>query len=243
VQGRGAEQFCVSLVGYTNAGKSTLMNAVTEADTYAADQLFATLDTKTRRWQVEPGLWAALSDTVGFVRDLPHQLVASFRTTLEEAVSADLLLHVIDASHPQAQQQIDAVHQVLTELGCEPGRILCVLNKSDRVPDPDALAILRAQLPEAIVVSAATGEGLGELASAVARRRRQTWISIRVRAPHVDGKVRAFAIARARLCSETHGEDGAWDAEIELDPAMLPRLRGLSSTIVIEECPPSSSRS
>ncbi len=125
----------LSLVGYTNAGKSTLMNALTEAGVLVEDKLFATLDTRTRRWRFRGGGQALLSDTVGFIRDLPHALVASFKATLEEARQADLLLHVVDASSPEAENQIRAVKSVLAELGLEDHPTLLVLNKSDKVPD------------------------------------------------------------------------------------------------------------
>ena len=114
---RNLEHFTVCIVGYTNAGKSTLFNTLTAAGTYADDKLFATLDTKTRAWRLERGTEVLLSDTVGFVRDLPHNLVASFKATLEEAVHADLLLHVLDVGHPHAEQQFNSVHQVLEEIG------------------------------------------------------------------------------------------------------------------------------
>src|SRR4051794_36151001 len=114
---RNLEHFTVCIVGYTNAGKSTLFNTLTAAGTYADNKLFATLDTKTRAWKLERGTEVLLSDTVGFVRDLPHNLVASFKATLEEAIHADLLLHVLDVGHPHAQQQFDSVHKVLTEIG------------------------------------------------------------------------------------------------------------------------------
>ena len=116
---RNLEHFTVCIVGYTNAGKSTLFNTLTAAGTYADDKLFATLDTKTRAWKLERGTEVLLSDTVGFVRDLPHNLVASFKATLEEAVHADLLLHVLDVGHPHAEQQFESVHKVLEEIGVE----------------------------------------------------------------------------------------------------------------------------
>src|SRR6202011_5712833 len=121
----------VSLVGYTNAGKSTLLNALTGANVLAENKLFATLDTRTRRWQL-PG-WGPvlLSDTVGFIRDLPHHLIASFKATLEESRQADLLLHVADASNPAALDQIQAVYNVLEELGIEAKDTLLILNKQD----------------------------------------------------------------------------------------------------------------
>ena len=132
------DRMTVSLVGYTNAGKSTLLNVLTGADVLAEDKLFATLDTRTRRWQL-PG-WGPvlLSDTVGFIRDLPHHLIASFKATLEEARQADLLLHVADASDPAALAQITAVYGVLEELGIEAKDTLLVLNKIDALPDRSA---------------------------------------------------------------------------------------------------------
>ncbi len=134
----------LSLVGYTNAGKSTLMNALTDAGVLVEDKLFATLDTRTRKWRFRGGGQALLSDTVGFIRNLPHALVASFKATLEEARQADLLLHVVDASNPEAENQMRAVGEVLTELGLEDHPTLLVFNKADRVPDRSFLDVLRA---------------------------------------------------------------------------------------------------
>jgi GTP-binding protein HflX len=122
----------VSLVGYTNAGKSTLFNALTRADSYAADQLFATLDTTTRRIWIEGAGSVVVSDTVGFIRDLPHGLIAAFRATLEETVHADLLLHVVDAASPQRDEQIFEVNKVLAEIGAAAVPTILVYNKIDR---------------------------------------------------------------------------------------------------------------
>ena len=131
VAARNLEHFTVCIVGYTNAGKSTLFNTLTAAGTYADDKLFATLDTKTRAWKLERGTEVLLSDTVGFVRDLPHNLVASFKATLEEAVHADLLLHVLDVGHPHAEQQFKSVHEVLDEIGVKDKPEILLLNKID----------------------------------------------------------------------------------------------------------------
>src|SRR5947209_8444874 len=127
------EEHTVSLVGYTNAGKSTLMNALTGAGVYVEDKLFSTLDTRTRQWHIRDWGRVLLSDTVGFIRDLPHHLVASFKATLEETRQARLLLHVVDASNPQAEEHIRAVNGVLKELGCGDKATLLVLNKLDRL--------------------------------------------------------------------------------------------------------------
>lgn len=223
---RTGRHYCVGLVGYTNAGKSTLMNAVTRAGTYSADELFATLDTKTRMWQVAQGVEVMLSDTVGFVRNLPHSLVASFRATLEEALHADLLLHVIDASHPQALEQLATVESVLAELGSEPNKLLAVLNKVDAVKDMDEIAVLRNRLGDAVVVSAATGEGLDELASAVTGRRRQGFVSLRIHAPVGSGKLQAYARAHAEIEHESY-DHTAWVAEIRAPREMIDKLARL----------------
>src|SRR3989440_9743531 len=133
---RTRTHFTACIVGYTNAGKSTLFNTLTAAGTYADDKLFATLDTKTRAWKLEKGMEVLLSDTVGFVRDLPHNLVASFKATLEEVVHADLLLHVLDVGHPHAQQQFETVHEVLTDIGANDKPEILLLNKID-TPEGD----------------------------------------------------------------------------------------------------------
>ncbi len=166
VRKRG-DAFCICLVGYTNAGKSTLMNLLTGAGTYVADQLFATLATKTRRWSLDNGNTVLLSDTVGFIRDLPHHLVASFRATLEEAIHANLLLHVADASHDLVAQQITAVDAVLNELGCPVDNRLLALNKIDEINDPTIRVVLQRRYPQALFVSAMTGAGAVELSAAV----------------------------------------------------------------------------
>ena len=161
------EHFNISLVGYTNAGKSTLMNALTDAGVSAEDRLFATLDTKTRRWDLGGGDHALLSDTVGFVRRLPHHLVASFRATLEEAIHADLLFHIVDASAPTAEEQYEAVTEVLRDLECAGHKTLVLLNKVDAVDDLAGLQILQHKLPDAMTISAKTGRGLAELVTHV----------------------------------------------------------------------------
>lgn len=159
VQARKNE-FSVSLVGYTNAGKSSLLNVLTGAGAYVADQLFATLDTRTRAWMLPYNLRVLLSDTVGFVRDLPHHLVASFRATLEEARNADLLLHVVDAGESDLEGQIEAVNQVLEEIGCGGSPVLLVFNKIDVVTNEAMRALLEVRYPDAVFVSAHTGEGM-----------------------------------------------------------------------------------
>ena len=157
------KEFRVALVGYTNAGKSTLFNALTRASVLVENRLFATLDATTRRMVSPDRRRALITDTVGFIRKLPHHLVASFRSTLAETVEADLLLHVVDAADPDWRAQIAAVDEVLEELMDTPRDTRLVFNKIDRLTDPDAAAGLRAEFSGAFLVSALTGEGLETL--------------------------------------------------------------------------------
>jgi GTP-binding protein HflX len=161
------EVFSVSLVGYTNAGKSTLFNALTKAGTYAADQLFATLDTTTRRVYLQDYGNAVISDTVGFIRELPHQLVEAFQATLDETVHADLLLHVVDASSPVRDEQIHEVEKVIEEIGAENIPVILVMNKIDQLPEyvgrgPEIRYEKNGSVSK-IYLSAQNGEGLGLL--------------------------------------------------------------------------------
>jgi len=159
---RRSELFQVAIVGYTNAGKSTLMNALTNEGVLAENKLFATLDTRTCVWKL-PDHKVLLSDTVGFIRNLPHRLVASFHATLEEVLQADLLLHIVDASHSAATEMVEAVNAVLKELGADDRRVLMVFNKIDLVRDQPTLTHLHNLYPEHIDVSAVTGVGIREL--------------------------------------------------------------------------------
>ena len=158
----------VALAGYTNAGKSTLFNTLTGAGVRAEDRLFATLDSRLRRGALDAENMVIFADTVGFIRKLPHHLVSSFRSTLEEIVDADLVLHVVDRSHPAWRDQLEVAEQVLEELGVEQGRILTVFNKRDLLPGPAASA--PGGDAEAVWISAATGAGLDELKGAIRRR-------------------------------------------------------------------------
>ncbi len=197
-----ASQFRVCLVGYTNAGKSTLMNLLTGAGVLAEDKLFATLDTKTRRWNLGFGCTALLSDTVGFVGNLPHHLVASFRATLEEAIHADLLLHVADAAHPLVEEQIRSVHNVLAELGCKDRDQMLLLNKADRINDPAMLAALRSQHAGAEVISAATGEGAEKLVENVLNRLRGRQVTLKLRADVRNGRLMQYLARHGELSDQ-----------------------------------------
>ena len=169
-----------AIVGYTNAGKSTLLNILSGADVMAKDMLFATLDTTTRRIELPDGQPLLLTDTVGFIRNLPHRLVEAFKATLEEAVLADFLIHVHDATAPEIERFHDTTLAVLKELGAEDKPIISIINKIDRVTDPEVLANLHRKFPDAIQTSAVTGLGLPELLKAccvalAARVRRQSY--------------------------------------------------------------------
>lgn len=159
----------VSLVGYTNAGKSTLLNALSRADAYVDDRLFATLDTKTRQIHLPDERNVLLTDTVGFIRSLPHGLVASFRSTLEELAEADLLLHVADASHPFVREHMKVVSETLAEIGADNVPVLLVLNKIDLPESQVTLEALKGDFPEALPISAVSGTGLDSLKETIAR--------------------------------------------------------------------------
>src|SRR5262249_5328484 len=193
------EEHTVSLVGYTNAGKSTLMNALTGAGVYVEDQLFSTLDTRTRQWRLKDWGKVLLSDTVGFIRDLPHHLVASFKATLEETRQARLLLHVVDASNPHAEEHILAVQRVLKEIDCGGKSTLLVLNKIDRVPDPSVLHILQAHHPRAVAISARNRRGLDELQDAVIEALSEDFAEAEVITGTGNGKVLSYLNAHAEI--------------------------------------------
>ncbi|RYF83587.1 MAG: GTPase HflX, partial [Comamonadaceae bacterium] len=171
------ETFNISLVGYTNAGKSSLFNALVKARAYAADQLFATLDTTTRHLYLgEGGRRVSISDTVGFIRDLPHGLVDAFKATLQEAVEADLLLHVVDASNPHYPEQIAEVQQVLADIGAQDVPQLLVFNKLDALDDAHRPVLLQDHMEQdgrpvpRIFLSAHSGEGLPQLRAELSAR-------------------------------------------------------------------------
>jgi len=217
------DEFNVSLVGYTNAGKSTLMNALTDANQDSRDMLFATLDTRTARWDLGNGRYALLSDTVGFVRDLPHKLVASFKATLEEAIHADLLLHVVDISARDALRQIEVVQGVLAELGCADNPIITVLNKIDQAADESLVAVAEQKHAPAVRISAKTGAGVDALVRMVRERTDAGLVQATVRFPAREGKLLMLLTRAAETCAPQY-----LDSEIELsltiDQAQLEQL-------------------
>jgi GTP-binding protein HflX len=196
----------VSLVGYTNAGKSTLMNALTDAGVETADMLFATLDTRTRRWQLPHWGPVLLSDTVGFIRDLPHRLVASFKATLEESRQADLLIHVADASNPAVLDQISAVFHVLEDLGIDEKDALLVLNKTDRLPSDSLSQKVLARYPNAIPISAVTRDGLDKFALAVSDALSKTFRDVDIETGVDNGKLMAYVAAHGEILSQRYNE-------------------------------------
>ena len=177
----------IAIVGYTNAGKSTLLNHLTKSDVYVADQLFATLDPTTRRIELPGGYEALLTDTVGFIQKLPTTLVAAFHATLEEITEADLLLHIVDMSHPNALNQYQSVQNTLEEIGAGHIPTVTALNKIDRLKQPEAARETTRQYPKAIAISARKGTGLPELLDLVKRELYETYTPILVRLPYQQG--------------------------------------------------------
>jgi GTP-binding protein HflX len=241
-----SDQFTVGLVGYTNAGKSTLLNRLTGSEEWVADMLFATLDTRTRQWRLPDGRTVLLSDTVGFLQRLPHHLVASFHATLEETVQADLLLHVVDAAHPEAPAQMVAVEKVLGELSRKVQAGLLVFNKIDRVKDPIGLQFLRqGRGQEAVYLSASTGEGIDQLERAVMKRLDARSFLADIHIPLHDGKLDANV---RRLCTpleeELRVEQGERRVRVRVTEGALGVLRRAVSgdaRIVVVERPSESS--
>jgi len=182
----------IALVGYTNAGKSTLLNHLADADVYVADQLFATLDPTTRRVELPGGNLALFSDTVGFIQKLPTSLVASFRATLEEIAEADLLLHVVDLTHPNAQAQAEAVHETLIEIDADHIPALVALNKIDQLSDPERAKRVLGAFPNAVAISALTGENISELLTTIGQILYENFEPISVRLPYNEGALIAL---------------------------------------------------
>ena len=183
-----SEKVKVSLVGYTNAGKSTLFNRLTGEHVLVEDKLFATLDSTTRKVNLPQKQQILLSDTVGFIKKLPHQLVAAFKATLEEVAEADLLLHVVDVSHAEAEAQIAAVNEVLDELDATDIPTLMIMNKIDQVKTEDDLHLLRCQYADAFLISAQRGDGIETLMDTLAKRFAEVGTSFSFNIPYTEGK-------------------------------------------------------
>ncbi|MES0361172.1 MAG: GTPase HflX [Anaerolineales bacterium] len=198
----------VALVGYTNSGKSTLVNRVAEADVYVANQLFATLDPTTRRVEFPGGRIALFTDTVGFIQKLPTTLVAAFRATLEEIAEADLLLHVVDVTHVNAQAQAKAVYQTLKEIEADHIPVLIALNKIDLLADTDGARKALDNFPNSVAISARTGEGIGDLLKSVNGMLFENLVDISLWLPYKEGGLISMFHEHGQVDMVEHGEGG-----------------------------------
>ncbi len=198
----------VALVGYTNAGKSTLLNRIARSEVYVADQLFATLDPTTRRVELPGGHTSLFTDTVGFIQKLPTQLVAAFQATLEEIAEADLLVHVVDITHPNALAQWEAVNNTLADIGADHIPALTALNKMDRLPDPEMAMEALSEFPNAIPISALKGEGMTDLLRAIEKELFEIFIPVRVRLPFQEGQLISMIHEQGRVESIDHERTG-----------------------------------
>lgn len=227
----------VALVGYTNAGKSTLFNTLTGSDTYVADQLFATLDPTVRRVKLAGVGEVVLADTVGFVRALPHELVAAFRSTLQEARDADLLLHVVDASDPLRDERIEQVREVLRGIGAGDIRELLVFNKIDLSGDAARVALGTDGIATQAWASAASGAGLPALREALAHAVRPNQVKRTLHLELTAAAVRSDLYKRNAVRGERQCEDGSWDLEVELDLSELAKLLGVKGVRADSQAP------
>lgn len=206
----------LALVGYTNAGKSTLFNLLTDAGVYAEDQLFATLDPTVRQFTALPGSSAVISDTVGFVRDLPHELVAAFRATLQEAVDADVLLHVIDDANPERRDHINEVYKVFRDLNIEGVPIIEVYNKIDQSGHPPDWQKGHQEIPDKVWISAHSNIGIDLLLKAIEERLHRTHLSLTFSLPMTEARLRARFFELEAVRNEQIDDRGQWQIEVEL---------------------------
>ena len=207
----------VSLVGYTNAGKSTLFNRLTDAKVYVADQLFATLDPTMRRVQLPVGGSFVLVDTVGFVRDLPHELVAAFESTLEETADADLILHVVDCADPAHLERIEDVDAVLAEIGAAECPAIQIYNKTDILSVPPRVDRAEDGTPSRVWLSATTGQGIDILLEVIVDALHKDIVSGTVRLGVSQARLRALLYERATVVEERVMTDGSWELDVEID--------------------------
>jgi len=231
------ELFTVALVGYTNAGKSSLLNRLTDAGVLAENRLFSTLDTRTKPWRLPGGRTILLTDTVGFIRKLPHQLVASFHATLEEALAANLLLVMVDGSSPEALDQLKTVDEVLDGLGVEDLPRIVVLNKIDLLQEHSGMAALYQHDGRAIAVSVKTGDGLELLMGRLQERLAEVENRVEILVPHRAGGLHAEIRAKATVLSEFYTELGCL-MEIQVSPALLGRLLAEGASLARREDQP-----
>ncbi len=238
-------EFRAALVGYTNAGKSSVLRAMSgSSDIFVEDRLFATLDPLSREVDLGEGQRMVLIDTVGFIRKLPHHLVASFRATLEELHEADLLLHVIDASHPSWEEQREVVDDVVADLGAREKAMLYVFNKRDRLP-PDEAAGLGTRVghlfPESVMVSSVTPGGLEPLREALRERVRRFKPLIELRLGHADGKLLADLHRTGEVVEQRHTDEGLY-VRVRLDAPALGRALRAGAVVVDSDAAVSASR-
>ena len=206
-----------AIIGYTNAGKSTLLNALTDAGVFVEDKLFATLDTTTRKLTLRNNQEILLIDTVGFIRKLPHLLVAAFKSTLEEALSADILLHLIDASHPAALDQAETTYEVLKELGAQDKPVITVLNKKDLLESEAPIMRMKLKYPHTVAISALTGEGFGELEEVMTKELAKLRRRVDLRIPQSDYRIVAEIQRHGLILKQEYEEnDILIDAELPL---------------------------
>ena len=225
----------VALVGYTNAGKSTLFRALTGADAYVADQLFATLDPTVRRVRLHGGTLVVVADTVGFIRELPHELVAAFQSTLTEAREATLLLHVVDASDPRRDEHIDQVNSVLKEIGAEDIPQIRVYNKIDRLEQEPRVDRDEEGRPASVWISAAKGFGLDLLSQSIAEGLQRVARLARIRIPPSAGALRSRLYASGTVLGERTAEDGTIELSVQLPDVELLSLAGMPGVQIIEQ--------
>ena len=219
-----AEIPTVALVGYTNAGKSTLFNALTDADVYVQDQLFATLDPTVRRLDLPDGEHVILADTVGFIRDLPHELIAAFKSTLQEAREADLILHLIDASDSNRWQRVRQVNSVLKQLEADQVPQIRVYNKIDKLDREPRITNNRAGEGRAVWLSAVTGDGIPMLKDAIARRLCQKSVQRVIHLSPKEGRQRAKLFELGAVTSERELQEGGWTLELNMKEKDLRRF-------------------
>lgn len=215
----------VSLVGYTNAGKSTLFNRLTDAKVFVADQLFATLDPTMRRVELPGGGVFVLADTVGFVRDLPHELVAAFQSTLEETVDADLILHVVDCADPARRDRIEAVDAVLAQIGATERPVIQVYNKTDILGVPPRVDRAEGGVATRVWLSAKTGQGIDSLIDVITDALHRDIVCGTVRLGVSQARLRALLYERANVVDERVMEDGSWELDVEIDQRGYQDLR------------------
>lgn len=221
--------FRVALAGYTNAGKSSLMNALTDADVLSYDKLFATLDSTTRALELGSGNKVTLTDTVGFIQKLPHNLIEAFHSTLDEIREADLVLIVVDAASPQREPQLKEVKDVLGQIGTADIPQLLVFNKVDLLEeeDPEELEHLKRTHSDAIFISAKTREGLERLKDAIDLEVMSRYTSLRVRIPYDQGRYVTIAHEQARVMSESYEEDGIY-LDVSVPASLVKQFKAFS---------------